>query len=266
MLLGTFPCFLLSPLAVLVSQILSVAAVTDGELDGDKHPFVGLMVAQNATGAPLGRCSGTLLSPTVFLTAAHCTYNAAHVEIWFDSDVDAGIPGNGFPYTGNVGGTPYTHPQYDDSSILHDVGVVILDKPFPMPKYGVLPSTPNQLDALKTAKGKRQDFTAVGYGLQYASPVPIKIEDARVRMYATPHLIQINTGRTGNFSMLLSNNVATGGTCFGDSGGPNFLGESNVIAAVTSYSLSPYACVGTGGVFRMDRNNVLDFVLPFLEN
>jgi secreted trypsin-like serine protease len=83
-------------------------------------------------------------------------------------------------------------------------------------------------------------------------------------MFAEPHLLQINTpGFTGDFSMLLSNNASTGGTCFGDSGGPNYLGDSNVIAGVTSFGLNN-SCGGTGGVFRMDRGDVLDFVNGYL--
>jgi secreted trypsin-like serine protease len=69
---------------------------------------------------------------------------------------------------------------------------------------------------------------------------------------------------TGDFSLLLSNNHATGGTCFGDSGGPNFLGTSNVIGGVTSFALNG-TCGGTGGVFRLDKRDVLDFVNSFLQ-
>jgi secreted trypsin-like serine protease len=76
-------------------------------------------------------------------------------------------------------------------------------------------------------------------------------------------LDQINTGFVGDFSLLLSNNAATGGTCFGDSGGPNFLGSSSVIAGVTSFGLNG-TCGGTGGVFRLDRQNVLDFINNFV--
>ena len=71
-------------------------------------------------------------------------------------------------------------------------------------------------------------------------------------MVAQPKLNQINGGIVGDFSMLLSNNAKTGGTCFGDSGGPNFSGDSNVIAAVTSFGINGN-CAGTGGVFRLDR-------------
>jgi secreted trypsin-like serine protease len=77
---------------------------------------------------------------------------------------------------------------------------------------------------------------------------------------AHPRLIQINVpGFTGDFSLLLSNNTATGGTCFGDSGGPNFLGSSNVIAGVTSFGLNS-TCAGTGGVYRVDRGWNLDWL------
>ena len=102
----------------------------------------------------------------------------------------------------------------------------------------------------------------MGYGLQRINPV--FVEDDLIRMSASPHLVQINTGFTGDFSLLLSNNASTGGTCFGDSGGPNFLGTSSVVAGVTSFGLNG-TCGGTGGVFRMDRQNVLDFVTQYIK-
>jgi hypothetical protein len=240
-------------------------SITYGELDGEGHPFVGLMIAQDAAGNPLWRCSGTLLSSTVFLTAAHCTEAPAdHVEIWFDADVEGGIPGNGYPHEGDAGGKPYTHPDYDPSAFfLRDVGVVVLDEPYPTDRYGVLPVL-DQLDALARRRGKQDTtFTAVGYGLQRINPVFVEAE--RVRMVATPRLIQINApGFTGDFSLLLSNNASTGGTCFGDSGGPNFLGSSDVVAGVTSFGLNGN-CAGTGGVFRMDRSWALHWVQGILD-
>src|SRR5215210_2224956 len=79
------------------------AAITDGELDGNRHPYVGLMVALDAAGNPLWRCSGTLLSSRLFLTAGHCTETpAAHAEIWFAADVQSGIPDNGYPNKGDI--------------------------------------------------------------------------------------------------------------------------------------------------------------------
>jgi secreted trypsin-like serine protease len=143
------------------------------------------------------------------------------------------------------------------------VGVVVLDEPVQLDEYGALPEL-DQLDDLKTRRGlKNTTFTAVGYGLQYINPVFVEAE--RVRMVATPKLLQINVpGFTGDFSLMLSNNHSTGGTCFGDSGGPNFLGDSNVIAGVTSFGINGN-CAGTGGVFRMDRSWSLDWVSSFLD-
>ena len=86
-----------------------------------------------------------------------------------------------------------------------------------------------------------------------------QVTSEKVRMIANPYLVQINTGFTGSFSLLLSNNASTGGTCFGDSGGPNFVGSSRTIAGVTSFGLNG-SCGGTGGVFRVDRREVQDFV------
>jgi hypothetical protein len=64
--------------------------------------------------------------------------------------------------------------------------------------------------------------------------------------------------------MLLSNNANSGGTCFGDSGGANFLGDTNIVAGITSFGMNN-TCGGTGGVFRTDRQDVLDFVNQFLK-
>jgi secreted trypsin-like serine protease len=246
--------------AALAIGIGPAGAITDGTLDGNGHPYVGLMVAQKADGTPLWRCSGTLLSSTLFLTAGHCTEApAAHVEIWFDADVQSGIPQNGYPNTGQAGGTPYTHPQYNPNAFyLYDLGVVVLDSPMKMNKYGKLPAL-NQLDALSPSSSTI--FTAVGYGLQQSFPDAASWKNVaqRVRYYATPHLLQINTGFVGDFSVLLSNNANTGGTCFGDSGGPNFVGTSNVIGGVTSYGLNR-SCAGTGGVYRVDKADDLNWL------
>jgi secreted trypsin-like serine protease len=253
-------------IAILALAISPVAAITDGELDGDGHPFVGLMVADDANGTPLWRCSGTLIAPRVFLTAGHCTETpAVRATIWFEADVDAGRPGNGYPLGGptSVDGTTYTHPSYNPNAFyLFDLGVVILDEPVSMPAYGALPAL-NVLDGLKTKRGQQDlTFTAVGYGLQQSFPDAASWKDQadRVRMVAHPHLIQINVpGYTGDFSILLSNNANTGGTCFGDSGGPNFIGTSNVVGGVTSYGKNGN-CAGTGGVYRVDRADDLNWL------
>lgn len=254
--------FILATVASLTFGLGPAAAVTDGELDGNRHPYVGLMVAQDADGTPLWRCSGTLIGSKLFLTAGHCTEApAAHVEIWFDADVESGIPNNGYPNDGQVGGTPYTHPSYDPNAFyLYDLGVVVLDKAVRLKQYGALPKV-DALDRLATRRGSDTYFTAVGYGLQESFPDAASWQEhnVRIRMVAYPRLIQINTGFTGDFSLLLSNNANTGGTCFGDSGGPNFIENTRTIGGVTSFGINGN-CAGTGGVYRVDRADDLDWL------
>ena len=260
--------------AALAIGIAPAGAITDGELDGNGHPYVGLMVAYadaNAT-QPLWRCSGTLMSSTVFLTAGHCTEAPAQsARVWFDADVQALTcpsgtlpPASCYPFGGGDShtGDVFGHPQYNPNAFfLFDLGVVVLDAPVTKPTYGELP-TLNQLDALKP--NRSTTFDAVGYGLQKSFPIAAAWKNVaqRVRMIAHPHLVQINTGFVGDFSLLLSNNTNTGGTCFGDSGGPNFLAGTNVVAGVTSYGLNR-PCGGTGGVYRVDRADDLTWLATF---
>jgi hypothetical protein len=253
-------------ISALAIGLAPAGAITDGVPDvNNAYPHVGIMVA-SIEGVPQFRCSGTLLSPTAFLTAGHCTDGVDHVEIWFRNGYPTPIgAADGYPFTGDVGGTPIAHPDYDPNAFfLRDVGVVVLDEPWETPGgvYGTLPGL-NSLDALKHQQGKAI-FDAVGYGLQEAGPKPKHDVAIRTRMISHPKLIQINVpGFVGDFSMLLSNNSSTGGTCFGDSGGPNFLAGTNVVAGVTSFGKNGN-CAGTGGVFRMDRSWSLDFVNDFL--
>ncbi len=254
-------------LVILVLAVAPAAAVTDGEPDGQGHPYVGIMVAQTASGTPLWRCSGTLISPTVFLTAGHCTEApAVTAEIWFDTNLEDSLAASGYPLNGEVDGTTHTHPDYDPNAFfLFDLGVVVLNTPVSMSQYGALPQL-NELDRLARRRGQQNlTFTAVGYGLQKSFPdaAAWKEQADRIRMVAQPHLIQINTGFTGDFSLLLSNNAHTGGTCFGDSGGPNFIGSTNVIAGVTSFGLNS-TCAGTGGVYRIDRADDLNWLQGIL--
>jgi secreted trypsin-like serine protease len=235
-----------------------------GSLAGDTHPAVVLIVIDSA-GAPTYRCTGTVIKPKLVLTAGHCVGEPGEFSafrVFTESDVQNG--NNNYPYAGpnTIEATAaHAHPLFKETGFFrHDVGVIELHDPIVLPaaEYGQLPSV-DQLDDLQPRRSTA--FTAVGYGVQRINPA--QLESQKVRMVAEPWLVQINTPYTGNFSLLLSNNASTGGTCFGDSGGPNFLGSSNVIAAVTSFGNNGW-CGGTGGVFRLDRADVLEFLAPYL--
>lgn len=257
-------------LVLVLSIVGVVSAITDGELDGEGHPYVGLMVAKDADGLPLWRCSGTLISPTLFLTAGHCTEApAASATVWFESDIQNFTEELGYPYGGetSIDGDIYIHPQFDPEAFyLYDLGMVVLDEPAAITEFGALPEL-DQLDALKPKKDRTfAEFTAVGYGLQASFPdgADWKTVAEKIRMVAYPVLLNINApGITGDYSMLLSNNHATGGTCYGDSGGPNFFRDTNIIAGVTSFGMN-VSCAGTGGVYRIDRADDLDWINLFL--
>ncbi|MFQ5522466.1 MAG: trypsin-like serine protease [Acidimicrobiia bacterium] len=116
--------------------------------------------------------------------------------------------------------------------------------------------TDGQFDDLKV--GRKTTFTSVGYGLQFTNPA-ITVAN-KIRYKAETWLLQKDVpGFVSDFAFLLSNNANGGGTCFGDSGGPNFIGNTNTIAGITSFGLNP-ACGGAGGVWRLDREDAIDWI------
>ena len=138
---------------------------------------------------------------------------------------------------------------------------------FRSPEYGVLP----ELGVVDTLKGadKKGALTAVGYGLQTINPVFITGE--RDRLVATLDVLNTKgvfgvppgTAVAVSGSGVFGDNSASSGTCFGDSGGPQFLTGTNVVAAVTSFGINGN-CAGTGGGYRVDTADDLDWLQGFL--
>jgi Trypsin len=271
---------LIASIAVLASALaiglVPAGAITNGVPDQEGHPYVGLMVAKNAAGVPLWRCSGTLMAPTVFMVAGHCTEApAAQIEIFFSSGFPNGIPlgagypaagpnpcvgVTGYPCTGDVSGTPHTHPLYDpDAFFLHDLGVVTLNGSVTGRGFGALPSE-GELSTLP----KHASMTAVGYGLQRSFPPPAAVnnEAVRIRLVAHPFIRDIDSNFVGDFAFVISHDASRGGTCFGDSGGPIFIGDSNVVGGVTSFGTT-FTCKGHNGAYRVDQPDDLEWLATF---
>jgi hypothetical protein len=219
------------------------------------------------------------MSPTVFMVAGHCTEApAASAVIWFANGGSTGIPlgagypaaganpcagVTGYPCTGDAAGAVHTHPQYDSATFfLHDLGVVTITSPTSGINgrgFGALPA----LGAL-SALPKHASLTAVGYGLQKSFPDAASQNDRalRIRMVAHPRIMGIDNKSVGDFAILTSHDAARGGTCFGDSGGPNFIGDSNVVGGVTSFGTTD-TCKGINGAYRVDQADDLTWLATF---
>jgi V8-like Glu-specific endopeptidase len=227
-------------------------AITYGQADGNLHPEVGALVG-TFDGSTYPYCSGTLISPTVFLTAAHCDIGTSTVYVTFDSAYSS--------RSKLYSGTFYADPLYNQrQSDPHDIAVVV----FPKPIRGITPAqlpTLNQFDKLSPT----QQFTSVGYGGQEPvnQPGGPVIGYLDTREYSTGTLNAV-----GPSYLRISQNPATGngGTCYGDSGGPNFLGagatETNIIAGTTITGDS--LCKSTNVTYRLDTVSARAFLGQFV--
>ena len=247
-------------------------AITNGEPDGDGHPYVGLLVF-DVGGVPAWRCSGALIAPDVVLTAGHCTDGADAARIWFDEVVE-GNPD--YPRGGPsaVGGTPHTNPKYrsDENPYgggnglpafsYRDVGIVVLDEPVYMDEYAELPFA-GQVDTLRN----KTDVDLVGYGVQeeHRGGGPPYWMGPKVRLYAPSKMVSGKFVHSAEYMRLsLNPGGGTGGTCFGDSGGPDLLGDTNTVLAVNSY-VTNYNCAGVGYSSRVDIPEILEWIEGFLD-
>ena len=267
-------------LALVLSLVGVASAITNGQPDGDAHPYVGLLVFDVAPGVPGWRCSGSLIAPNVVLTAGHCTDGAVAARVWFDEDVtyDA-VPFPLYPYggpgSGAVEGTAYTYSEFCTGcgnglpEFAHgDVEIVVLDEAVDVGGFAELPAA-GLVDTLKNKTAI--DF--VGYGVKYQDKIPgnqlpqpppyYRWTGPRTRFYAPSALVSGNFVHSDEFMKLALNpGGGSGGTCFGDSGGPDLLGGTDTVLAVNSY-VTNINCSGVGYSFRVDTPEVLEWINSF---
>jgi hypothetical protein len=227
----------------------SAGAITDGTADGNGHPNVGGLVSatQYSDGTWL-YCSGTLISPTVFLTAAHCA-EGDRVGVTFDP---AYVAGDNVYY-----GTWHSDPLYGQSqSDPHDIAVVV----FPRAIKGIKPARLPTAGSLSSLSGSQQ-FTSVGYGAYEVTSGPGGHEFVYndVRGVATGTLNSINPSW---LRISMNPSTGNGGTCYGDSGGPNFLGATDIVAATTITGDS--VCRSTNVDYRLDTASARSFLASYV--
>jgi secreted trypsin-like serine protease len=251
-------------LSVLVASGVA-GAITYGQPDNNRHPYVGAFVVSDQDGQMFTACSGTLISPRIFLTAAHCVVDSERFGwsfegVTFDPTFDPAI-------SPLISGTPHAHPLFKrDAAYFHDIAVVELNRDITGAGYGKLPSA-RLLDRLNREGAlKGEEFTSVGYGFQERTHDPGSGSPTygtqEVRMFST----QLFQTLTKNH-LKLSQNPALGygGTCYGDSGGPVFLGgpASNQLVALTS--TGDAVCTATSVNYRLDTSEARAFLKPYVE-
>jgi Trypsin len=242
-------------------------AIVGGAPDTDGHPNVGAVVAHFPDG-DFPACSGTLISPSIFLTAGHCiagtqSFGATGYAVTFDSNVAFDASGR---VIDTIPGTATLDPLFGhDQGDFHDLAIITLAQPVVSAAPATLPPA-GLLDRLAAKGGLRgQDFNVVGYGapgIRFGGGRPEPIFDF-VRRVATSSFMSIDPTRL--FLLINTNATGGGGACFGDSGGPEFLNVdgTDVLVSLTSQK-SDQVCRALDVNYRLDTPSAREFLGQFV--
>ena len=266
---------------VLALVVAKPAGAITGNYEKDfVHDYVGLLVFYTTPDPETGdyfshRCSGTLISPTVIVTAGHCTEGVDEGRVYFQQSVapnydpDAfggwgGDPTTGYPYQNGVTfsrADNYGFHDFEGYPENLDVGVVILDTPYTPPSglFGILPEA-GAIDEYLAAAGSKKNarFVTSGYGVTDWTPRQVSF---RERLMAEAYLVENQSSVTPyNLKTTANPSQGKGGSCNGDSGGPVFFQGTRIIAAVVSFGMNGQ-CAGLDFSYRLDRPEVLAWIL-----
>ena len=270
LLSGVFSGLLLVVGVVITAQ--PAGAITDGQRD-EVHTNVG--VVRFTTEEGRFRCSGMLISPTVVLTAGHCTGDtgetpATNVFVSFNTDLplDPLAPGitpaeSAARAANYITGTAHPDPGWTGKlsvSKQHDQGVVVLDAPAASKWPGIAPAQLLPVGTLDGNQGalKNETFTLVGYGVEIgAKKATVVVPERR---FTTSFLKNVQD-EVVTFQINDRDSKAGGGSCFGDSGGPVFLGE--FVVGDSSF-VNSLTCNATSGYQRVDTAYSRAFLEQFI--
>ncbi len=289
---------LIGVVVMIVALAAPVSAITYGELDAGEHPYVGFMIFFDPNEPGWFSCSGTLLDSDTFLTAGHCAWGvgtngaispstSGGNDVWVtfrDTDILAGWPARADypteaalyaarsawlndPANGYTRGIAIPHPDYDDFSgfpVTFDVGVVQLSVGQAGPFGALAPiGTAEQIVEDATNPNDALVETA-GYGIQSVQPHPLELE---TRYKSTSRIVELNGNSSQGGNLHTLNNPSAiggrGGSCFGDSGGPVFVNDTNLVVAVVSWGDS-LTCHGADYSWRVDTQDSYDFIGSYL--
>jgi secreted trypsin-like serine protease len=252
---------LIAGMAVLASAVPAGSAwgITNGQADEGRHPWVGALVSYDPeTGDKYLICSGTLVAPKVFLTAAHCLLDEPS-DLYVSFDPFVGAPDVG-PEVTLYHGQAYGHPEFVDETApgdTHDIAVVVLDERVRGIRPARLP-TRRSLDKLdRNGLLDHLPWGVVGYGREGYDASEDAFFGGGSRFFGFSSF-----GSLESFKLNLTQAPPDGGTCRGDSGGPVFLGRTRTVVGITSDG-DPF-CQETSVNYRVDTKSAQRFLRRFL--